>query len=69
MADRKKTKLWFVFLFSGILYFVSNASLHSIAIYKQYQQVKMLQSATNLMRMQMEHFENYGVEDPYDRTL
>ena len=62
-------KLKALFLFTGVLFFSCNAALNGIAVYKQYLQVKALEDATNLMRMQMEHYQNNGPEDPYKRVL
>lgn len=61
-------KVAWLFFFTGFIYFTANATLHGIAVYKQYKQVKLMNDMQAAIKMQMEYYQQHQPIDP-DKVL
>lgn len=62
------SKIAWLFLFTGMLFFATNSAIHGISIYKQYKQLKLMQDMQSAIKMQMEFYERQAPIDP-DKVL
>ena len=70
MADKQHklcgSRIAWLFFFTGFIYFTANATLHGIALYKQYKQVRLMSDMQKAIQAQMEYYERHAPIDPHE---